>query len=120
MLFRGVRRDSHSIFGASSFQKFRPRTCLSSYDKLAVYCGFAFDILGAADTWEILCWTKNVDPPKRNTSGSGFHKRSSSIRLYQSTVRDLTRATHGRDNVRASVPSVAGGWSKVIVRGGGR
>ena len=115
-----MRRDSRNIFGASSFKKFRPRTCLSSYDKLAVYCGFDFEIFGTAHTWEILCWPKNVDPPKRNTSGSGLHKRFSSIRLYQSAVRDLTRATHGRVNARAGVPSVAGGRARVIVGGGGQ
>ena len=121
VLFPGVRRDSRSIFGAISFQKFRPGTCLSSYDKLAVCCGFDFEIYGAADTWEILCWPNNVYPQKRNTSGSGLHKRFSSIRLYQSIVRDLARATQGRVNARVSVPSVAGGGrARVIVGGDGR
>ena len=95
VLFRGVQRDSYSTFGANSFQKFCLRTCLSSDDKLAVYCVFDFEIFGAADTWEILWWPENVDTPERKISGSGFDKRVPTIRLYLSTVRHLTRATHG-------------------------
>ena len=89
-------------------------------DELAVYCGFYFEIFIAADTWEILCWLENADPPEISIYGSGIDKRFSAIQLYQSTVRDLTRATHGRVNARVSVPSVAGGRARVIVGGGGR
>ena len=86
-------------------------------DKLAVYCVFYFEIFVAADAWEILCWPENVDPPERNIYGSWFDTRFSAIQLYQSTVRDLTRATHGRVNARVSVPSVAGGRARILVGG---
>ena len=77
VLFGGVRRDSHGIFGANSCQKFRLRTRLSSDDMPAVYCVFDFEIFGAADTWEILRWPENVNQPERNIFGSGFDKRVS-------------------------------------------
>ena len=65
MLFRGVQRDGHSLFGeAGLFYKFPLRTRPSSDDKRAFACGFDLEIFNGAVTSEIFCWPENVDPPE--------------------------------------------------------
>ena len=52
----------------------------------AVCWDFDFEIFGAADTKEILCWSENIDPAETDIFVTGLDKKARPVRLLVRSV----------------------------------